>query len=101
MTIIQIEPIIVKEKYKLHPIQSQSGRAACWLDGWIEVPSHLESKVWATMGHCNLVINDDVLVDVIETERPDPDPEPPRPVSDMEQLRADVDYIALIGGIEL
>ena len=31
MTIIQIEPLETGQ----HPIQSQSGRRACWLDGYI------------------------------------------------------------------
>ena len=44
MTIIQIEPLESGQ----HPIQSQSHRRACWVEGYIEVPVHLEAAVWAT-----------------------------------------------------
>ena len=46
MTIIQIDPLETGQ----HPIQSQSGRRACWLEGYIEVPAHLHDAVWATYG---------------------------------------------------
>ena len=32
---------------------------------------------------------------------PEPAPEPEKPVSEFEQLRADVDYIAVMTGVEL
>ena len=69
MTIIQIDPLETGQ----HPIQSQSGRRACWLDGYIEVPSHLHDAVWATYGWCDLQIEEGKLVGVTPTERP---PEP-------------------------
>ena len=47
MTIIQIDPLETCQ----HPIQSQSGRRACWLEGWIEVPAHLHDAVWAPSGN--------------------------------------------------
>ena len=72
MTIIQIDPLETGQ----HPIQSQSGRRACWLDGYIEVPSHLHDAVWATYGWCDLQIEEGKLVGVTPTERP-PEPEPP------------------------
>ena len=52
MTIIQIDPLETGQ----HPIQSQSGRRACWLEGYIEVPRHLHDAVWATYGWCDLQI---------------------------------------------
>ena len=52
MTIIQIDPLETGQ----HPIQSQSGRSACWLDDYIEVPAHLHDAVWATYGWCDLQI---------------------------------------------
>lgn len=76
MTIIQIEPLESGQ----HPIQSQSGRCACWLDGYIEVPIHLEAAVWATLGWCDLQIEEGKLVGVTPTERPpEPEPEPQPP----------------------
>ena len=76
MTIIQIEPLETGQ----HPIQSQSGRRACWLDGYIEVPAHLHDTVWATYGWCDLQIEEGKLVGVTPTERPpEPEPEPQPP----------------------
>lgn len=59
-----------------HGLQSQSGRSFCWLDGWIEVPSNLESRVWETAGYCDLTIKDGILTAIIPIERPAPDIEP-------------------------
>jgi len=70
MTIIQIDPLETGQ----HPIQSQSGRRACWLEGWIEVPAHLHDAVWATYGWCDLQIEENKLVGITPTERP-PEPE--------------------------
>ena len=82
MTIIQIDPLETGQ----HPIQSQSGRRACWLEGYIEVPAHLHDTVWATYGWCNLQIEEGKLVGVTPTERP-PEPEPePQPPSAEERL---------------
>jgi len=76
MTIIQIDPLETGQ----HPIQSQSGRCACWLEGYIEVPAHLHDAVWATYGWCDLQIEEGNLVGVTPTERPEPpDPEPKPP----------------------
>lgn len=71
MTIIQIEPLPTGQ----HPIQSQSGRSACWLDGYIEVPTHLESAVWDTLGWCDLQIENGKLVGIMPTEQPEPGPD--------------------------
>ena len=71
-----------------HILQEQSGRTACWLDGWIAVPEALESKAWETLGWCDLVIQDGVLVDIIPTARPEPEPEPTPAPSYEERLAA-------------
>lgn len=82
MTIIQIDPLETGQ----HPIQSQSGRRVCWLEGYIEVPAHLEADVWASLGWCDLQIEEGKLVGVTPTERP-PEPEPePQPPSAEERL---------------
>ena len=83
MTIIQIDPLETGQ----HPIQSQSGRRACWLDGYIEVPAHLHDTVWATYGWCNLQIEEGKLVGVTPTERP-PEPEPEPEPSPLERIEA-------------
>ena len=74
MTIIKINQLETGQ----HPIQSQSHRRACWLDGYIEVPAHLHDAVWATYGWCDLQIEEGVLVGITPTERPEPpEPQPP------------------------
>ncbi len=83
MTIIQIDPLETGQ----HPIQSQSGRRACWLEGYIEVPAHLHDTVWATYGWCNLQIEEGKLVGVTPTERP-PEPEPEPEPSPLERIEA-------------
>ena len=97
MTIIQIEALDTGQ----HPIQSQSGRTSCWIDGWVEVPGHLEAAVWDSLGWCDLDIQDGVLVGITPTERPEPEPEPETPPTELEQLRADIDFLAAMGGVTL
>ena len=83
MTIIQIDPLETGQ----HPIQSQSGRRACWLEGYIEVPAHLHDAVWATYGWCDLQIEGDKLVGITPTERPpEPEPEPQPEIIDQNAL---------------
>ena len=90
MTIIQIEPM----ENGQHPIQSQPHRSVCWLPGYIEVPAHLEGAVWATMGWCDLDIQDGVLVGVTPTERPEPEPIPVVP-TEMELTQQDITDLQL------
>lgn len=84
MTIIQIKSLEGGQ----HPLESQSGRTSCWLDGYISVPEHLEDKAWETLGWCDLDIRDGVLVDIIPTARPEPEPEPTPAPSYEERLAA-------------
>lgn len=96
MFIIKIEPL----ENGLHLIESQSHRKECWLEDYIAIPPELIEKAVATDGYCDLAIEDGVLVDVIATEKPvEPvvDPEP----TELEQMRADIDYIAMETGVEL
>lgn len=72
MTIIKANP----EKDGFHHIQSQSGRTSCWLDGYIEVPAHLEAAAWDCMGYCDLQITDGVLTGITPVDPPAPDLEP-------------------------
>ena len=92
MTIIQIEPLETGQ----HPIQSQSHRKSCWLNGWIEVPSHLESAVWETLGWCDLTIEDGKLTGITPTERPEPEPEPTPEPTQLDRVEAQVTYTAML-----
>lgn len=81
-----------------HGVQSQSHRTECWLEGWLEVPEVLTQAVWDCGGYCELTVKDGVLTAVMPIERPaEAEPAP----TEMEQLRADVDYLAAMGGVEL
>ena len=71
-----------------HGLQSQSGRTACWLPGWIEVPTHLEAAVWDTSGWCDLEIQGGKLVGITPTEQPEPEPVPEPEPSDTDVLNA-------------
>lgn len=86
MTIIQIDPLETGQ----HPIQSQSHRKACWLEGWIEVPAHLHDAVWSTYGWCDLQIEDGKLTGITPTERPEPEPGPAPEPSEVDVLKAQV-----------
>lgn len=76
MTIIEINA----RENGSHNIQSLNGAVKVWEDGYIEVPAHLHDAVWATLGWCDLQIEEGNLVGVTPTERPEPpDPEPKPP----------------------
>ena len=89
---------------KFHHFQSQSHRTECWLDRYIEVPKELETKVYESGGYCELIIKDNILIDVVSHPEWVPDfliSEIGTEPTNIEQLRADVDYIALMTGVEL
>lgn len=82
-----------------HGLQSQSGRTECWLEGWIAVPPQLEKAAWDCCGYCQLDIQDGILVGL--TPGTKPEHETWSQPSEMERLRADVDYLAIMTGVEL
>lgn len=82
-----------------HLFQSQSHREECWLDGYIEVPQELESVVIECKGYCDLVIENDILKNVIA--RPDLIPIKETHPTEIEQLRADIDFLAVMTEVEL
>lgn len=95
MTIIKIEPL----ESGIHLMQSQSHRLVCWMDGYIEVPPHLEKVAWESGGWCDLTIEGGGLVGITPTEQPhEPETQPP---TELERLRADVDYLSVMTGVML
>ena len=84
-----------------HGLQSQSGRTECWLERWIAVPPQLERTAWDCCGYCELTIEDGVLVGLTPGQKPEPAEEPEQAPTEMERLRADVDYLAIMTGVEL
>ena len=92
MVIIRIEALESGQ----HPIESQSHRPSCWMDGWIEVPTRLEAGVWASGGWCDLTIENGVLVGITQTERPEPEPEPTPAPTQLDRVEAQATYTAMI-----
>ena len=83
-----------------HGLQSQSGREACWLEGWIAVPEALAETVWECRGYCDLEVREGVLVGVTPRERLIFEHEQEAP-TETERLRADVDFLAVMQGVTL
>ena len=81
-----------------HGLQSQSHRTECWLEGWVAVPEELAEKVWSCGGYCEPVLEEGRLVDVVPGQRPEE--AAPEPTAE-ERLRADVDFLAAVTGVEL
>lgn len=82
-----------------HALQSQSHRTEGWLEGWVTVPPALEVAVWECGGYCALELDDaGALVGITPTERPPRKEDTP---TETERLRADVDYLAALAGIDL
>ena len=97
MTIIEIEA----RADGGHGLQSQSHRTECWLEGWIAVPPQLAQAAWDCRCYCELDIQDGVLVGLTPGQMPEREPAPePEPTAE-ERLRADVDYLAIMTGVEL
>lgn len=70
LTIISIEDL-----EGFHPFESQSHRTSVWLEGYVKVPEHLITKLFHSCGYCDLVFDDnDNLVDIIPTEKPQFEP---------------------------
>lgn len=89
--------------YATHDIQTNSG----WSENpygeeYAVVPDEMVQGIMATQGYCDIVLNDDNTEVVSFTARETPVlSEPEQSVSEVEQLRADVDYIAVMTGVEL
>lgn len=84
-----------------HGLQSQSGREACWLEGWIAVPEELAEAAWECGGYCDLDVQEGALVGLTPRERPVVEHEQETEVSEQERLRADVDFLAALQGVTL
>ena len=91
MLIVKIE----SDDNGLHLIQSQSHRKECWLEGYVEVPKELESKVIASEGYCVLSIYNGKLFDIKPTDKP----EMPTPKIEEEITALDI-LNALTGGVD-
>lgn len=89
--------------YEMHDIQTNSGWSKNpYGEDYAVVPDEMVQDIIKTNGFCDIVLNDDGTEVVSFTAREIPEiPEPETPVSEMEQLRADIDYIAIMSGVTL
>lgn len=64
------------------------------------VPDDMVEAILETKGFCNITVVDGLVTEFVANkipEIPDPDPEP----TEAEQLRADIEYLAIMTGVEL
>ena len=88
MTIIKIEPLESGQR----PIQSQSHRKEVWLEGYVEVPAHLEGAAWESLGWCELELQDGRLVGLTPLPRPAAEPSREERISALKDELAATDY---------
>lgn len=71
-------------------------------DKFVVVPDEMVEAIWETCGYCNIELNEDgtEVVSFTATEIPVL-PEPEREPTAEEQLRADIDYLAIMTGVAL
>ena len=80
----------------LFPNEDWTGKAKYVVDD----NSELARKIIQLYPNYDFVVENGILVDVIEVECAETE-ETEQPVSEIEQLRADIDYIAIMTGVEL
>ena len=98
--------IISKTTYGEHN-QHYIYSSAAWVENpypedYAVVPSDMENDVENTRGYCDIKLNKDGTEVVSFTAREIPVVnEPEQPVSELEQLRADLDYLTIMTGVTL
>lgn len=90
-------------KYKIRDIQTNSSWCTNpYIEEYAVVPDDMVQDIMATNGFCDIILNSDNTEVVSFTAREIPKiPEPEQPVSEAERLRADIDYLSAIMGVEL
>lgn len=90
MTIIKIEP------YENGAHANQTSNMTVVPDGWAVVPPHLEAQARGFLPFIDLTVEDGKIVGVAQGAIPEPDTAPEPLPTEMEQLRADVDYLLMM-----
>ena len=88
---------------KMHDVQTNSGWSSNpYGEDYAVVPDEMVEAIIETKGFCDITLNDGgtEVVSFVAREIPEI-PEPEAPISAEEQLRADIDYIAIMTGVEL
>ena len=98
--------VISKEKYgeyAVHDIQTNSvWESNPYGDDYAVVPEEMIESIQETKGFCDIKLNKSGTKVIAFTAREIPKiEEPEKPVSEAEQLRADIDYLAIMTGVTL
>ena len=79
--------------------RNQSGGLSVVPEGWAMIPSDM--TIPDTFPFVDIEVVDGVVVQMTAGAMPEPEPIPESKPTELEQLRADVDYIAMETGVEL
>ena len=93
MRIIEIQPL----PNGAH--RNQTGNFPSIPTGWAEIPTDM--TVPETFPFVDLVVEGSTVVTMTAGVVPEPEPEPEPEPTEMEQLRADIDFIAAMTGVSL
>lgn len=109
--------VISLEKFgEAHDIQSNSMWESNPYENYAVIPDDMVEGITETKGFCDIEVIDENIVEIVEDvekvigtrkvvskwiARDIPEVEEPEIVSEMEQLRADIDYISIMTGVEL
>lgn len=94
MTIIEIQP----QSNGAHRNQTIQGGMAC-PDGWAIIPADV--PIPETYPFVTLTVEGQTVAGMEPGVVPEPEPEPEPEPTEMEQLRADIDFIAAMTGVSL
>lgn len=70
-------------------------------DDYAIIPTDMEDEIIKTRGYCDIKLNKDGTEVIAFTAREIPVIEEETPVTEAEQLRADIDYLAIMTGVTL
>lgn len=93
MKIIEIKPL----SNGAH--RNQTGNFLSILTGWAVIPEDV--PIPETFPFVDLVVEGNTVVTMTAGVVPEPEPEPEPEPTEMEQLRADIDFIAAMTGVSL
>lgn len=79
--------------------RNQAGNFPAIPTGWAVI--HADMSIPETFPFVNLTVEGQTVVSMTAGVVPDPDPQPEPKPTEMEQLRADVDFIAAMTGVSL
>lgn len=89
--------------HAMHDIQANTGWTKNPYDkDYVVVPDDMVESIMATQGYCDITLNKEKteVVSFVVREIPK-SPAPEQPVDKIDQLRADIEYLAIMTGVEL